>query len=271
MVISLISYFETERDHQSILLSFEAVRDRVAAALNISLSLVNKIAVEANRGEPLRSPKQKRRRTKPVVDIDEFNQMTIRNIIYDMYKKKEQVKLQTLQAKLVERNIFTGSLTYLWKIVRNIGFRYKKDDSRRGLLELPNIVFKRYMFLQQYVKLKNEGLYTFVFLDETWIFQDGSTSRSCQDSSDKSVKKTKVGGARYIILHAGNCNGFIQGAELVFSSKTKDCDYHGEMNRHNFLQWFEHQLLNNLEEPSIIILDNAPYHSTIINKASTCF
>lgn len=46
-------------------------------------------------------------------------------------------------------------------------------------------------------------------------------------------------------------------------------DYHGEMNQDNFLRWFEYQLLVNLEEPSTIILDNASYHSTILNKVPT--
>lgn len=74
---------------------------------------------------------------------------------------------------------------------------------------------------------------------------------------------------RYIVLHAGNEKGFIDGAELVFSSSTNQGDYHGEMNKSNFLMWFENQLLKNLSEPSVIIMDNAPYHSSIENKAPT--
>ena len=69
---------------------------------------------------------------------------------------------------------------------------------------------------------------------------------------------------RYIVLHAGTSNGFIDEAALVFSSNTKNPDYHGEMNQQNFLKWF--QLLMNLEEPSLIIIDNASYHSTLANK-----
>jgi hypothetical protein len=34
------------------------------------------------------------------------------------------------------------------------------------------------------------------------------------------------------------------------------------MNGEVFKQWFI-QLLNNLEEPSVIVIDNAPYHSTL--------
>lgn len=71
---------------------------------------------------------------------------------------------------------------------------------------------------------------------------------------------------RYIVLHAGNESGFIPGASLVFSSSTKNPDYHGEMNKENFLKWFENQLLKNLEKPSLIVMDNASYHSSLEDK-----
>lgn len=38
------------------------------------------------------------------------------------------------------------------------------------------------------------------------------------------------------------------------------------MNKENFLKWFRNQLLPKLEEPSIIIMDNATYHSSLIEK-----
>lgn len=38
------------------------------------------------------------------------------------------------------------------------------------------------------------------------------------------------------------------------------------MNQQNFLQWFENQLLKNLLKPSVIVIDNAPYHSMLLTK-----
>jgi transposase len=68
------------------------------------------------------------------------------------------------------------------------------------------------------------------------------------------------------VLHAGSKEGLIPGAALIFLSKTNNGDYHGEMNEENFLTWFEEQLLKKLEEPSIIVMDNASYHSTLAEK-----
>jgi hypothetical protein len=80
--------------------------------------------------------------------------------------------------------------------VRNIGFKYCKDGPRRGLIELPTIAMKQEHFLHEYVRHKQESIRQFVFLDETWIFQDGTIGRSWEDSSTKIVKKIKVGGAK---------------------------------------------------------------------------
>lgn len=41
------------------------------------------------------------------------------------------------------------------------------------------------------------------------------------------------------------------------------------MNAANFNKWLQDKLLPNLNEPSLIVMDNASYHSVIINKAPT--
>ncbi|KAJ0175323.1 hypothetical protein K1T71_009464 [Dendrolimus kikuchii] len=63
--------------------------------------------------------------------------------------------------------------------------------------------------------------------------------------------------------------GFVQNANLVFKSNTKSGDYHDEMNNTNFKKWLTDKLLPNLEEPPLIIMDNAPYHSIRMNKTPT--
>ncbi|KAF2903526.1 hypothetical protein ILUMI_02660 [Ignelater luminosus] len=67
-------------------------------------------------------------------------------------------------------------------------------------------------------------------------------------------------------MHAGSNNDFIPEASLIFASKTNDPDFHGKMNKDNFPTWFRDQLLTKLEEPPIIIMDNASYHSSLVEK-----
>lgn len=127
-------------------------------------------------------------------------------------------------------------------------------------MEKPSIAAKRATFLRKYMELKPK--YKFVFLDETWIFQRGS-HKFCtwQDVDVRSCPiRTVNQGKRYIVLHAGGEDGFIDGLSLVFASGSKDGDYHGEMNSINFMNWW-FKLLDRLYEPTVIVMDNAPYHS----------
>ncbi|XP_066950811.1 uncharacterized protein [Macrobrachium rosenbergii] len=75
-------------------------------------------------------------------------------------------------------------------------------------------------------------------------------------------------GKRLIILHAGSKEGFVQNADLVFESKN-DGDYHHQMNSKMFEEWLKYQLLPNIPPSSILVLDNASYHSVRIDKPPT--
>jgi predicted O-methyltransferase YrrM len=46
-------------------------------------------------------------------------------------------------------------------------------------------------------------------------------------------------------------------------------DYRSAMNIELFTNWLINHFFNYLEEGSIIVMDNACYHSTILNKASS--
>lgn len=74
-------------------------------------------------------------------------------------------------------------------------------------------------------------------------------------------------GGRLIVVHAG-CDkyGFIQNSKLVFRSNTENStDYHSQMNSEVFKSWFT-QMLNSFEEPSVIVMVNSSYHSTLIDN-----
>ena len=57
-------------------------------------------------------------------------------------------------------------------------------------------------------------------------------------------------------MHASGAEGWVEGAELVFRSKMNSADYHNEMNSEHFMEWFTRQLLPNIQNNSVIVLDN---------------
>ena len=76
-------------------------------------------------------------------------------------------------------------------------------------------------------------------------------------------------GDRFIVVHAGSENGFIDGASLVFKAKTSQGDYHDEMNGENFMRWLREKLIPNLPPNTVLIVDNAPYHNRQEDKCPT--
>jgi hypothetical protein len=73
------------------------------------------------------------------------------------------------------------------------------------------------------------------------------------------------------MLHAGGINGFIPNAALTYKAGSSTEDYHGEMNTANFEKWAVEKLIPNLPAQSVIVLDNAPYHSLQINKPPSAY
>ncbi|MCP3684075.1 MAG: hypothetical protein GY861_15445 [bacterium] len=68
------------------------------------------------------------------------------------------------------------------------------------------------------------------------------------------------------MVHAITKDGWVNNAELVFDSKRRTGDYHGQMNWENFSKWFQTQLIPNIPGNSIVILDNAKYHNVLVDK-----
>ena len=78
-----------------------------------------------------------------------------------------------------------------------------------------------------------------------------------------------IRGQRLIVTHAGSKDGFIPGARLIHKAALSTGDYHNEMNAKNFTKWLEEMLLPNLDGPSMIVMDNASYHSMQSYKCPT--
>uniref|UniRef100_A0A6P7G4Q8 Uncharacterized protein LOC114337704 n=1 Tax=Diabrotica virgifera virgifera TaxID=50390 RepID=A0A6P7G4Q8_DIAVI len=172
-----------------------------------------------------------------------------------MYKAKEHaVTISAVLQKITkkkDKELCDISLS-LWRVLKHLGFRYKKTNNRQVLCELSNVVSKRWHFLRKYVNNKtSDSPRQVVFLDETWIFAKGNMSKSSwQDGTTKCYSSNRSGnGKRYIILHAGNDEGFIPDASLIFSSTKNTGDYHGNMDANIFEEWFEENLLKKLKRP----------------------
>ena len=46
-------------------------------------------------------------------------------------------------------------------------------------------------------------------------------------------------------------------------------DYHNEMNIAHYMEWFTEKMLPNCPPQSVIVMDNAKYHNSVVEKIPT--
>ena len=74
--------------------------------------------------------------------------------------------------------------------------------------------------------------------------------------------QTSLGrGPRFDNVHAGGDHGFVPNAKLVFHCKKSTLDTHDETDGDCYWKYFKEQLISNLPPRSVIVPDNAAYHS----------
>nr|CAH7749883.1 unnamed protein product [Callosobruchus chinensis] len=147
-------------------------------------------------------------------------------------------------------------------------FGVNAKKKRKMLMERPNILHWRYKYIREIRKHRQEKR-TIIYMDETWVDND-LTFKKCWQSDTASGLINNIGSTgRLIIVHAGSEMGFVDNTCLIFKSGSTTGDYHGQMNQQNFTRWLTEKLLPNIPSNSVIVMDNAPYHSVQENKTPT--
>ncbi|XP_039285343.1 uncharacterized protein LOC120351576 [Nilaparvata lugens] len=202
--------------------------------------------------------------------VDDFDKCVIRNIVHDFYKTEKVVPTIRKLLPIVQNKIhFPWRESSLRKVLKSIGFKWRKCRSkRRILIEKPEIVNWRYKYLIEMKALRETGREIF-YLDETWIDSNITVKKCWQSDEIFGVQENYSAGNRLIVLHAGSASGFLSGAKLIYRAGITTGDYHGQMNNVNFEKWVKEKLVPNLPPNSIVVMDNAPYHSVLAEKVPT--
>ncbi|KAJ0174525.1 hypothetical protein K1T71_009633 [Dendrolimus kikuchii] len=136
-------------------------------------------------------------------------------------------------------------------------------------MECYDITTWRSRYLERIRRSRNVEEKPVVYLDETYIHNTYHAKSCWQSEEEPGMFVSESSGSRWIIAHAGTENGFVNGTLLMFKSQSKSSDYQDDMNSTNFLKWMSEKVILNLPERSLVVMDNAPYHCTQINKAPT--
>lgn len=155
-------------------------------------------------------------------------------------------------------------------LLKSMGFNFKAAQRRNNAAEAPRVVTWRTKYIMEIRKYRALG-YQDLYLDETWYDTHTAQIKQWTDDTDNcAVNVPSAKGDRILILHCGGRDGFVPDALLVTHKKMTDApaDYHGSMNADMFEKWFL-DFLNNLESPSVIVMDNASYHSRLAKRKPT--
>ena len=162
-------------------------------------------------------------------------------------------------------------------LLLEIGFQFIKRSKVNVIIDRDDIVLWRRRYLRNIRRYRSENRKIY-YLDETWLNEGHVTSSAWADTTMGSGNKKQAflcgkstglknptgKGKRLIILHIGSDSGFVEGGLLVFESK-RTGDYHEDMNGDVFRDWFQ-VILPKLEPGSVIVMDNASYHSVRLSR-----
>jgi transposase len=203
-------------------------------------------------------------RSKPSLKptVDNFDAEVIRKSIYNLAMNEGEIPtVKNLHAKLVEQIAFSGSKSSLRRVLKKLGFKWKRTQNNRMVLtERHEIRFQRTTFITGIKQYRQENR-PIIYTDETCIHSTHTTPYSWSDDSDKSVHVPVAMGRKLIIVHAGGEAGFVPNALLIFKSNSRTGDYHDEMTSEKYTRWLNEKLIPNLPPRSVIVLDKASYHN----------
>jgi hypothetical protein len=136
-----------------------------------------------------------------------------------------------------------------------------------------DLIVWSHRYLRDIRKFRNEGRPIF-FLDETWCNAGSTAPKAWFDTNVKCKRQAFLEGVTTglrdpigkgeRLIHVGNENGFLDGADLVFRTSGNRADYHGDMNEELFEKWFNEELIPRLPPRAVIVMDNVSYH--IVSK-----
>lgn len=261
-------HFTLHTSDREIRQYYNEIVDKLALRFGISCNTVIKYIEQSGPKEDLRKDQNNKKG-------EEHKEYVIDRVVEELQNNKPQ--------------FYTNVLQYFRE--RDPGFSY--STARRRFIEwggsLENLVSTEYLKTREYVQVNkkkflqdvNELLkqnLDIIFLDESYVYEKTMSSFSLT-IGDVHVEKPVGKGKRTVLFGALGRNGWVgkttrfrynlsltknddshRSGSIAYWVANKRGDYHLNFNQELFIDIFEHHVLDKLRDPTIIILDRAPYH-----------
>lgn len=269
IVVSVKQYFDRN--------TFEPLQPstkRTADAIGIGLATVKRVMADYNR-DPTRLDEPAKMRGRPAHAVSTSYQESVRTFIRKANKNGEHITLATIRDFLKEE--FGDKSFHIATLARTLnrwGFEFGQGTRSQHLKEKDYVIAARQRYIRKKRDNRASGVDTNtirpeVYLDESYVNKNHSNDFIWYSGEDGPwVQKPTGKGERLIIINAITNFGWVPDAKLIFKSTRKTGDYHGQMNWNLFKKWFTEMLLPNIQDNSLIVMDNAPYHNILSEHSS---
>ncbi|XP_050357613.1 uncharacterized protein LOC126778193 [Nymphalis io] len=264
IIYNVAKYMQKEKDEG--VTNTNQVQHRTANATGTSVRTVRNILSECKNSDTsvFRTPGKKRVKSKPITGIDHFDKGIIKRCIHNFHvAEKEMPTLTKLLIKFRRDIHFKGSSGSLSRIIKELGFKWKKTESKfKILIEKHSIRLKRIEYLRDLKKYRDEGR-EIVYAGQSNVYVKYSQRHT--DGKRKDLKVSNSRGQPIIIVNAGSATGFLPNALFMFKPGSKA----QEMNFTNYKKWLITKIIPNLKHNSVIVLDKTSYNNKLLNPAPT--
>ena len=257
--------------HEHFTSTVRSIVSKCSVMTGVGEATIYRLLKQRKSGSITEAPKTSTGR-KPI-QIDDTMKQLYRRKVNSFYFQKNIPTLNKLLVDINEDESLPNiKRDKLWKTLRELGFIYESNNRKSALIEKEEIICWRRQYLREIRKLRKEGKNIF-YLDETWINEGHFVNKVWQDKLVTNARQAFIEGLstglkfpngkgrRLIITHIGGDKGFVNGGLLDFiSNSTKD--YHEEMTADVFEEYFS-QMIDLLPTNSVIVMDNASYHSRL--------
>ncbi|XP_054717309.1 uncharacterized protein LOC129226706 [Uloborus diversus] len=278
IVMNVFHKLQVRNPNDSVTEILDKTSDLTGVSTRSILRMQNEFKIQGSFSTPGRKRPARKGKATRMQKFDDFVLSAIRRKVHLFFKRNEIPTVAKVM-KTINEGTDLPNLTIATtrRLMQDLGFVYKKRSRNSMLIEREDIQVWRRKYLRQIRHYRNEGR-TVYYTDETWVNFGHTKQTVWQDTFIKRPKEAFMSGlstglkaptgkgSRLIITHAGSEKGFVKGAADVFKAKKSKGDYHEEMNGDYYEQWFKNKLLPNLDPNSIIVIDNASYHSVFVEN-----
>ena len=124
--------------------------------------------------------------------MDNFDTEALRSAVHEFYSEKKYRTMDSLLSAVKEKGIFSGERMTLWRVMRKMGFKYKKVNDKRYIYEQPRIIVWRHEYLRRLRRNRREGR-PVIYLDETWANARDGVEKMWVEDDPRAIGGTKGG------------------------------------------------------------------------------